>query len=156
MRARRVVISAALVAAAIAVGGSAAAFWTRIGSGSGSAGSGASAAVTLTPGTATAGLYPGSTIGVAFTVTNPNPTSVTIERFSLDTTQGTGGFSVDAGHSACTVSSLSFPSQTQAGGWTVAGNSTLGVSLPGSLAMATAAPSACQGATFTVFLRAGT
>ena len=156
MRARRVIITAALVIGAVAIGGTAAAFWTRLGSGAGSAESGSTTPVTLTPGAATAGLYPGSSIGVAFTVTNPNSTSVTIERFSLDTTQGAGGFAVDAGHSACTVSSLSFPSQTQVGGWTVAGNGTLGVSLPASLAMATAAPSACQGATFTVFLRAGT
>ena len=144
-----------LVIVAIAVGGSAAAFWTRIGSGTGSAGSGTTSAVTLTPGTATTGLFPGGQVGVTFTVTNPNPTAVRIEQFRLDTTQGTSGFAVDAGHSGCTLGSLAFPTQTQAGGWTIAGNGSLSITLPASLALATSAPNACQGASFTVYLRAG-
>ena len=144
-----------LVVAAIAVGGSAAAFWTRIGSGTGSAGSGTTSAVTLTPGTATAGLYPGGQIGVTFTVTNPNTTAVRIEQFRLDTTQGTSGFAVDAGHSGCTLSSLSFPTQSQTNGWTIAGSGSLSITLPASLALASNAPNACQGANFTVYLKAG-
>lgn len=146
---------AVLVVAAVAVGGSAAAFWTRIGSGTGSAASGTNSAVTLTPGTASAGLFPGGQNAVAFTVTNPNTTDVRLDAFSLDTTQGTGGFAVDAGHSACTLTSLTFPTQSQVGGWTVPGSGTLAVSLPASLALATAAPNACQGANFTVYIKAG-
>lgn len=151
---KRIVIIV-LVIAAVAVGGSAAAFWSRIGAGTGTAGSGTTSAVTLSPGTATAGLFPGGQNAVSFTVTNPNTTSVRIDSFSLDTTQGTAGFAVDAGHSACTLSSLTFPTQTQPGGWTVPGSNSLAVSLPASLALATAAPNACQGASFTVYLKAG-
>jgi hypothetical protein len=152
---RKPLIVAALVIAAIAVGGTAAAYWTRIGSGTGAAGTGSTSAVTITPGTASAGLFPGGTSSVAVTVTNPNTASVRIDAFSLDTTQGTSGFSVDAGHSGCTLGSLSFPTQTQAGGWTVSGSGNLAVTLPASLTLATTAPNACQGATFTVYLKAG-
>jgi len=68
----------------------------------------------------------------------------------------TDGFAVDGTHASCGVSSLTFTAQTNGGaGWTVPGTSSLPVTLANSLAMNTSAASACQGATFTVYLRAG-
>jgi hypothetical protein len=95
------------------------------------------------------------------TVANPNRSPVRIGSLSLNTSQGTGGFAVDAGHAGCSVAVLSFTTQTNLGtGWTVPGkvgavNGSLSITLTAALAMSTAAANACQGATFTVFLAAG-
>ena len=93
---------------------------------------------------------------MAVTVSNPNAGPVRILSLTLDTTQGTGGFTVDASHSSCSLSSLSYSTQTNGGsGWTVQGGGSSSVSLANALSMSVGAPSACQGASFTVYLRAG-
>jgi hypothetical protein len=80
---------------------------------------------------------------------------VHITTLTLDSTQGTGGFSVDAAHSGCTLSALSFATQTNGGsGWNVPGTGNLAITLPAAVTMATSAANACQGATFTVYLLA--
>ena len=139
-------------AATLVVAGAAVAHWTVGGAGSAQATGGATSPVTLTPGTPSAQLYPGGQASVTITVSNPNPGPVRIGSFALDTSQGTGGFAVDAAHAACPVSALSFTTQT--GGWTVPGSGTLPVSLTNALSMSTGAANACQGATFTVYLTA--
>ena len=61
---------------------------------------------------------------------------------------------VDAAHPGCAVSTLGFTTQTNGGaGWTVAGHGSLPVTLAGALSMSASAANACQGATFTVYLK---
>jgi len=141
--------------------GGASAFWSGGGNGTGAGGSGTVQAVTLSPGTSPGGLAPGGQRNVVLTVTNPNLAEVSVRSLALDTTQGTSGYSVDAGHSGCTVPALTFATQTNGGaGWTIpkkvgAVNGTLSVTLTNALSMGAGASNACQGATFTVFVAAG-
>jgi hypothetical protein len=112
-------------------------------------------AVTLSPATPSAALYPGTTSSVKLTVSNPNLSEVRIGSLALDASQGTLGFAVDGNHSGCTLSTLSFTTQTT--GWTVPAKvggtaGSLTVTLPNALAMSTSAANACQGASFTVYL----
>lgn len=145
----------------IPVGGVAYATWTAGGSGTGTAGTGTTTALTLTPGTPSAGLYPGGQADVVLTISNPNESPIRVMSLGLDTGQGTGGFAVDAGHSGCSVTALGYTTQTNGGaGWTVPAkvggtNGTLPVTLTNALSMATNAANACQGATLTVYLAAG-
>lgn len=155
---RTLLVPLVVGALALVLAGSASAYWRVAGGGSGTGGTGTTAAVTLSPGTPTAGLYPGGTADVVLTVTNANASPVLLGSLVLDTSQGTGGFSADAGHSGCAVTALSLPNQTNGGsGWTVPGkvgavNGTLSVTLSDALTMSVAAANACQGATFTVYL----
>lgn len=148
-------LAGVVVVLLVALGGPAAARWSGTGSGSGSGASGSTTLLTLTPGTPTATLYPGGQGAVVLTITNPDEATVKVGSLQLRTTDGTGGYAVDAGHAGCAVSALSYTTQTNGGaGWTVSGQSSLSITLPGALTMATNAAAACQGATFTVYLRA--
>jgi hypothetical protein len=158
---RRMLLASLLGILALAVGGAAYAYWSGSGSGAGSGATGTTVAVTLSPGTPTATLYPGGQANVVLTVSNPNTSQVRIGSLALDTGQGTLGFAVDAGHSGCAVSTLSFTTNTNGGaGWTVpakvgAVDGTLSVTLTNALAMGVSAANACQGASSTVYLAAG-
>jgi hypothetical protein len=94
-------------------------------------------------------------------VSNPNLQAVNVGSLGLDTSHGTGGFTVDGAHTGCLVSSLSLARQDNDGaGWSVPARTggvdgTLSVTLPDALVMAANAASACQGAHFTVYLVAG-
>lgn len=159
-RRRAEMIRAAVVAGivlAVAAAGSAAAYFTALGSGSGAASSATAVqSVTLTVGAASGDLYPGGTGTVTTTATNTAGAAVRLSSLALDTTQGSGGFAIDAAHSTCPTSALSFTTQTNGGaGWTVPASGSLTITLAGALAMTTTAPDACQGATITVSLRAG-
>ena len=157
----RVLLLTLTVIAALAVTGVANAYWRAAGTGTGSAATGTTVPVTLSPGTTTPGLYPGGSTDVVLTVTNTNTSPVVLGSLALDSSQGTGGFAVDAGHSGCLVSALGYTTQTNGGlGWTVPAkvgttNGTLTITLPSALAMTTGAANACQGATSTVYLVAG-
>jgi hypothetical protein len=137
------------------------AFWSGSAAGSATGAAGSSLSMTISPGTASADLAPGGTAGVAATISNPNLFSVRITQLSLDSAAGTGGFAVDAGHTGCVTTALSYIQQTNGGaGWTVpakvgAVNGSLPVTLSAALTMSAAAADACQGAGFTVFLVAG-
>jgi hypothetical protein len=156
-------LTSLLVVVAAPIGGAANAYWSGSGLGAGSGTSGAAVDVTLSPGTPAADLYPGGQANVVLTVSNPNANPVRIGSLALDMSQGLGtGFAVDAGHSGCAVSTLSFPTtQTNAGaGWVVpakvlAVNGTLPITLTNALALGVGAANACQGATYTVYLTAG-
>jgi hypothetical protein len=153
-RGRRATAGALSAVVVLLVGGVAAAYWSATGGGSATAATGSTAAVTLGPGTPSAQLYPGGQSSVVLTVTNPNPAGVRIGSLALDTSQGSGGFGVDAAHDGCGLSTLALTAQTNGGsGWTVPGNGSLSVTLTNALSMGTAAANACQGATFTVYLR---
>lgn len=136
--------------------GGALAYWTGPGSGSGSTATAVTESLQLTPGTPTAGLYPGGQSDVTLAVANPNAATVRLVSLALDTSQGSGGFAVDASHSGCGLTTLSFTTSDNGGsGWTISGGATISVTLTGALAMSSAAANACQGATFTVYLKAG-
>jgi hypothetical protein len=159
-RTRTAIFVAALSILALPAGGLAYGYWHSSGTGTGSGTTATTVALTLSAGTPSAALYPGGNAGVALTATNTNPAIIHINTLSLNTAQGTGGFSVDAGHSGCSVSALSFTAQSNGGsGWNVparvgATNGTLAVTLSNALSMAASAADACQGATFTVYLAA--
>lgn len=149
-----------LVALAVGlVGASAAlAYFTSAGSGQGSASAGTTQPVTLSAGTPTVALYPGGQADVALTISNPNPVSVRIGSLALDPAQGSGGFAVDSQHTGCSVSALSYAAQSV--GWTVppksgSTNGSLTVDLTNAISMSASAANACQGASFTVYLKAG-
>ena len=138
----------------LVVAGAAVAYWRTAGGGSAAATSATTSALTLSPATPTAQLYPGGQATVVLTVTNPNPATIRVGSLALDTSQGSSGFGVDAGHSGCALPTLSFAAQTNGGaGWTVSGSGTLSVTLANALSMGTGAANACQGAAFTVYLR---
>ncbi|MDQ1536941.1 MAG: hypothetical protein QOE58_1334 [Actinomycetota bacterium] len=156
----RLFLTCLLVVLAVATGGVANAYWSNTGSGTGTGTSGTTVAVTLTPGSATASLYPGGTSNVVLSVSNPNLSTVFITSLALDTSQGTSGYAVDGGHSGCSLAALTYTTATNGGaGWTVpakvgAVNGTLAITLTTPLAMGAAAANACQGASFTVYLAA--
>jgi hypothetical protein len=147
------------IVAALVVAGGAAAYLLVGGSGSGSANAGTAQQVTITAGTPSTPLYPGDSGDVAAVISNPNSASVKINSLVLDTSQGTSGYSVDGGHSGCTNLStiLTYTSQNNSGsGWLVPANpSNFTIDLSEAISMSTSAVSACQGATFTVYLKAG-
>ncbi len=150
----------AAVVAALVVAGSALGYYTAPGSGRGSATVGSPQEVELSASTPTTQLYPGGTSDVKLTVRNPNAFQVKIGRLSLNTAQGTNGFSADAGHPGCDVSALSFTSalgtQNNGGsGWDVPASApAFPIDLVSAVTMSTSAANACQGASFTVYLQA--
>jgi hypothetical protein len=159
-RTRNLLLTLALTAVVTTAGGAAYAYWTSGATGSGGGATGSLSAITLTPGTPGANLYPGAQTDVVLTATNPNTQTTRIASLVLDTAQGTGGFAVDGGHPGCSVAALGYSTQTNGGaGWTVPArvglvDGTLPITLANALTMAASAAGACQGATFTVYLRA--
>ncbi|GAB3402691.1 hypothetical protein GCM10027515_12730 [Schumannella luteola] len=151
--ARRALPTAALVLALLAVGGAAWAFFTGAGTGSAAASSSTGSAVTLTTATVTTDLLPGGTTALALTAASDGGTA-RIPSLVLDGAAASA-ITVDAQHSAaCPASWFAYTAQST--GWTVpAAPATLDITLPAALALAADAPSACQGATVTVKLKAG-
>jgi hypothetical protein len=156
MNRKRLVRIAVIAAVGLSIAGAAAyAAWSVNGSGSGSASASSAQGLTLTAGSASGVLYPGATADVDTSVANANPFPVHVSSLALDTTQGQNGFAVDAGHSGCNLSSLSFTTATNGGnGWDIAASSSLDVDATASIAMGSGANDSCQGATFTVYLTA--
>lgn len=155
-RAATAVLTATM--ATILLGPGAFAYWTGTGSGTTPGSTGTSPLVNITPGVPTAALYPDGHSDVTATVTNANAFEVHVGSLLLDTGQGTGGFAVDASHTACDLSVLGFTTQTTT--WTVPGkvgstDGELPVTLTDALSMTAGAANSCQGASFTVYLTAG-
>ena len=134
-------------------------YWVATGSGAGGAPTTSSQRLVLTPGTPSTSVHPGGSADVAVRISNGNGHQVRVSSLALSTTEGTGGFAVDAGHASCDLSTLSFTAQDNgSAGWTVPARSggadgTLDLSLTGALSMSSSAADACQGATFQVYLR---
>jgi hypothetical protein len=149
-----------LLAACLGASGVAHAYWLATGSGPGAGVAASSVALTVSPGSPVSNLVPAGQADVLLTASNPNFNPTTITAFTLDTGQGNGGFAVDAGHSGCATSTLSFVTQTNGGaGWVVparvgAVNGSLAVTLLHALSMGVGAANACQGATITVYVAA--
>jgi len=135
------------------------AFWTgSSGNASGSGVTGTSLSLVMTPGTPSTSLRPGGQADVVLTVTNPDPEAVDLVSITLDTSRGAAGLSVDAPHAACDTAALTFTHQT--GSWMVPArvgsvDGTVDIVLADSMSMAVDAVDACQGAQFSVHLRAG-
>ena len=145
-----VAVTGLLVAGAAAYGA-----WSVSGSGTGSASAATATNLTLTSGTPATALYPNGNADVATTIANGNPFPVHVSSIALDTGQGANGFSVDAGHSGCDLSTLSFAAQSNGGsGWDVPANDTLDVDATDAVSMSGAAGDPCQGASFTLHLTA--
>jgi predicted ribosomally synthesized peptide with SipW-like signal peptide len=144
---RRVLVLAA-AAALVGVGaGTAYAYFTSSGSSTGSASTGTMQTVTIT---ATAGspntaLLPDGTGDVVLQVDNPNDFAVT-----LVSVIGSGAVGVDAEHSGCDPSVVTFTNQTGLSISIPASASGYQVDLPGAAAMSSSASDACQGATFSI------
>jgi hypothetical protein len=148
---RRPAKIAAVLAATVAVAGSAFAYWSAAGAGTGAGTTSAPAALTVTAATTTQLLLPtGAATGdVSLTITNPNSYSVHLTQLSLDSAAGNGGFSANA-----TGCALSFATQDNGGGgWTFPSGST-NLVLTNSMTMGTGAASICQNRTFSVYLKA--
>lgn len=151
---RRLMIGVATIVALLGAV-TAAAFWTVGGAGGGTIAAETVASVTLTPGIATTGLYPGRSGDVAVSIANGNSYQAFVGSLALDTARGTNGFSVDGAHSACDLSALSYTAQSNgSSGWFVPAGSTLDLDLANAVELATGAATACQAATFTVYLLA--
>ncbi|MFC7430337.1 MULTISPECIES: hypothetical protein [unclassified Agrococcus] len=147
-------VATVAMVAILGIGGTAHAVWTTSGAGAGASGTGSAAsAVTLAAGTATDALRPGGTAEVRTTATNPNAAPVRLGALALDTTRGTSGILVAGASGTCPASAFSFT--PSAAGWTVPANGSSAIVLPGAVGMAANAPTGCQGATVTVYLRAG-
>jgi hypothetical protein len=150
-----------LIAMAILAGaaGGAFAYWNGPGTGTATTVLANTQTLSFEPGVPTAQLYPGGDTGVAIVAINPNPYFVEIGTMSLDTEAG-ASFEVDAEHSGCDVSALSFvPQNNEGAGWEVppmAGtiDGRLTIDMASALLMSASASDACQGATFTVHLKA--
>jgi hypothetical protein len=154
---RRLVLAALPVILAVSMGGVAHAYLSGSGSGTGTATTRTTVAVTLGPGTPAGDLYPGGQADVVLTVSNPNASDVRIGSLTLDPGQGTGGFAVDPPHAGlgCTVAAATLSFTSSSVGWPVTGSGSLPVTLTDALGMGVGAASACQGATFKVYVAAG-
>lgn len=155
-------VAAVAFVAALVAGGRAFGYFTASGVGSGAiTAADATGALTVSPGVASADLHPGAGGEVALTVANASPTPVRLAALVLDTGRGSGGFSADAGHAGCVNADLSFESQDNDGaGWLVPArvgstDGTLSLRLADAVSMGEAADDDCQGATFTIYVRAG-
>lgn len=157
-RAAKRLLLVSLIVIFTATGGAAYGYFSATGSGNASGSNATTSPVTLSPGSPSANLYPGGLSSVVLTVSNPNATAVRIGSLTLDTSKGTAGYSVDAGHPACPTTTFSFTTQTNSGaGWTVppksgSVNGSLSITLANALTMSVNAANACQGATATVYL----
>lgn len=163
VRHHTVLIACLVMAGTLAAAGAAQAYWRSSGSGSGAATTGGTVAVQLSAGTPVVALRPGGQSAVSLVVSNPNASSVRLNSLVLDSARGTSGFTVDAGHaSGCSLTGLlTFASQNNGGvGWTIPAAvgptpGTQSITLANALSMSSAAPTGCQGATFTVYLAVG-
>lgn len=154
---------AALIAVATlaALAAGALAFWSGTGAGGAQARVADPLPLALSPGTPQALLIPGGNVSVSTIATNPNPYVAHVASLELDTSAGSNGFGVDAGHGGCAPSSLHVAAQDNGdAGWDVppkagAADGALPIDMEGALSMDAGAADACQGAAFTVHLVAG-
>ncbi len=161
MRRHSILIGLLLFVVVVISGGVAFGFWSGSGAGTSQARVGNPLPLSLSAAAPDSELSPGGASSTALVARNPNPYPVTIGTLSLDTSAGTNGFDVDAAHSGCDLSALSFAPQDNGGaGWVVppkAGDADgmLAIDVDDSTAMSLDASNACQGATFTVHLVVG-
>ena len=159
-RLRRGLIRLALAGLAVGTGlalstGAAQAWFAAVASGSGPAPVGALEELAATTAPVSVALLPGARADVTVELANPNGVAVRVESIAPDPTQGIGGIAVD--REGCPATAVAVATQTA--GWTVparadGADGLLSVRLAGALTLSADAPDACQGAIFTVHLRA--
>ncbi len=138
------VILLGIVAAAVAIGTTAFAYFTTTGSGTGSASVGSSSAVTI-HGTTDDTLYPGTSTTVHFTIDNPSDGNQYVATIKLDSV------TTDGAHSGCDTSDFTMPDVTvnqnfpNGDGQTVTATGTLSMADDGN-------QDDCQGAPLTLNL----
>ena len=139
--------SSAVAAATVGLLGLSVAFaaWTSTGEGSGTADATTAKPLTVTVQNVN-GLFPTGSVDVPFTVSNPNPYDVTLNNVTLKSV------AVDAAHSGCATSVVTGPDLSLNA--VAAKNNGPAVSRDFTVSMSNAATDACQGATFTLTLKA--
>ena len=142
-RGSRLLLATAAVAAVAAGGSVAYAAWSSTATGSSQARSGTASSATVTAASGTAGLYPGASDAVYFTITNPNSFPVTY-------TTATFGAVVSSDPALCPAANVTASDKTGLS-ITVAANTTSAtLSIPAAVTMAANAPDGCQNKTFTI------
>lgn len=145
-RRRSALVVGSIIGAIALTGGIAYGLWSTTGAGFGSAHSRTAQALTVTAAVSpTADLYPGGTGALQFTVTNPNPYSVTLTTFTTSTITSADQTNCPASNVTATASgTLGTPI-------VVAANATSSAqSASGLVAMGNSAPNGCQGIVFTI------
>ena len=149
-RLRRYLVAAlaALALLLAAQGGVAYAYFAATAKGSGAAAVGAPVDLSVEAAAGTATIYPGTSGAVTFTVTNPNAFAVDVRMLTAATVSGSSAATCPVADLTVTATPpLAIPA------FTVPPKETSGTeSLSGLVQLATDAPSACQGAMFTVHL----
>jgi len=149
----KVILSLAAAAAVIVNAGAAWAYWKLGGTGTGVAVAGSAVELKLEGHSdGSEPLYPGATAGLAVTVTNQNDFPVKITSIS----PGKGKVTADAEHrdAGCLETGVVVAADVLTVSWEVPKN-TIGVfTVPDGLRMTNSSDSACQGATFTIPVRA--
>jgi hypothetical protein len=148
---RRRLFAVLSVVGVLAVGGSAWAYFTSLGSGAGQGSTGTMSTVTLVSATAvpTTPLLPGGTGDVQIRIHNPNASSVSLVAISR-----IGTVTFDSGHSGCTttdsnpVVTLSVPAADLP--QSIGGGATNSFDLVNAVTMDSAATSNCQGASISI------
>jgi hypothetical protein len=150
LRLRRRFIRSVVLGLAVAAvtGGVAFAYFTSTGSGGGTGATGTMQPVVISAvvggDTPSSKLYPGGPAADVIVRIN-NPNSFSVQLFSIS---GNGSITVDASHSGCTTSGVTFTPPSSPNITIPAGSSLL--HLAGAATMSTASVSACQGATFSI------
>lgn len=141
-RAATVAMGAAIIA--VALTGTAKAYWSRGGTGTGT-GSTGTISLTATV-TAVSGLYPGATVPVNVTLKNTSPSG----NLAVTALSQSGTATIQtAGKGSCSASVVTFTVGTLPSG-TLAPNQT--GTATGTVTMTTAAADGCQGTTFAIAL----
>lgn len=146
MKIKRKLVAAIISVAVASVAGVAFALWTAQGSGSGSARAVTANSITVSAATGAADLYPGFAGGdVHFMLTNTNPYPVLFDSM-------TPGTITSSDPTGCPASNVTVASATGLSLAVPANGTSTAQSIVDVVTMASAAPDACQGVTFTVAL----
>ena len=124
--------------------GAAFGYFTAGGSGQGTAATADMQPIAVTVGTPLSVLVPGGTADVTLALTNPNGFAVTVLGVVAD-----GPTLADPGHSGCTPTSVQLTGAATLD-LSLAAGETQTVTLQDAASMGMSAPSACQGATFSI------
>jgi hypothetical protein len=149
----KVILSVAAAAAVLVNAGAAWAYWTLNGGGTGVAVAGTAVELELTgKSDGSVPLYPGGTSPLTVTVTNQNDFPVKVTSIA----PGDGAVTADSAHreAGCRTTGVVVAQDVLTVSWEVSKN-TIGVfTVPDGLRMTNSSDSACQGATFTIPVRA--
>jgi hypothetical protein len=149
----KVILSIAAAAAVIVNAGAAWAYWKLDGAGTAVAVAGSAVGLQLHGRSDDSKpLYPGGTTNLTVTVTNNNDFPVKITSVAA----GTGEVTADAAHreGGCRTTGVVVAADVLDVAWEVAENTTDVFTVRGGLTMTNSSDSACQGATFTIPVRA--